>query len=872
MPPRYFQGISVTGSVRASAEHTFREVVDRLRICITLPLTRANFLALPPKERNEAKQVPYFVPACFSQSPSPRDTAHATHCNLIFLDIDPEKEKRDGKWVETGKCPAAPFVSNPDALYTALEGFNFAAHTTASSTPQKPRMRVIVDAHEIPLDQYAQAVNTIGALLGLKVTTESKVSVQPMFLPTLFSDSSAEDEPLIAHRLDARAFRVSDIADSSQDEFASPALRTTADPCIDALAFLRAPVPEITLAIAKEALASVDPDCSYHEWLEMAAALRHQFSPHKSEEAYAIFDEWSAGGEKYGGPNETQAKWDSLRPSPIGRCPVTIRSLLKLAQNAGWDDKKIKKIKDEGFNQVVSWMEGVESITELMEQGVQKILGTPLLSNMQEDVLAHQLSKQAKKRFGHVITSTAIKKDMAKVKAEMKAKDNPTEKVREPLWAKGVLYVSTTQEFFRHRTGEKYKPAAFDATYSRHLLPSEDSLKEAGLPVTPANLARPILDPTDYALNFLKITTVYDSIYDPSQPTEMFVSNGSRYVNTYKPTYPEPDSDNAETAGSLFQRHLANLVAEPKYRSIITDFIAYHIQSPGRKIRWAVLIQSVEGAGKTFLAEVMKAILGKEHVKTISGETIKSGYNEWAKGHQLVVIEEVRVAGTSRHDIMNKLKPLITNDDISVDEKYRNNTVAENISNYLLFSNHHDALSITPGDRRYFVIKSPMQSKAQVLALGKDYFPPLYAMLQTQAGALRSYFASHEISPDFCPNGHAPRTKYVQDLINDSASDLTAAVRRIILEGDFPLMQYDILSARNLMDMLSVEEGLHRPSVQHLAQVLREEGYHQIGRHVLGSERHYLWVRSGVDDKTAPGIAAQRLKDGSKNLCMELIY
>ncbi len=518
-------------------------------------------------------------------------------------------------------------------------------------------------------------------------------------------------------------------------------------------------------------------------------------------------------------------------------------------------------------------MEEVNTITELMEKGVHKILATPLLSAVQEDVLVHQLCTHAKKRFAYTISATAIRKDIARTKNEINAQEKPAEKIREPLWAKGVCYIAAAQEFYRHRTGEKFKPEAFNASYSRWLLPSEDNLKDAGIPVTPATLSKPIVSPNDYALNHLKIAAVYDYAYDPSQPMDMFfVSRGKKFVNTYSPTYPELDIKNAEKAGALFQTHLGNLIAEPDYRRILTDFMAFMVQQPGRKARWAVLIQSVEGAGKTYLAEVMKAVLGAEHVKTISGASIKSGYNEWSFGHQLVVLEEVRVAGTNRHEIMNALKPLITNDDISINEKFRNQRQVANISNYILFSNHHDALALTPGDRRYFVIKSPLQHKSQVLALGESYFPPLYAMLRDMPGAMRAYLDTWDISPDFRPDGHAPRTTYVTDMVNDSANDLTSAVRRLLMEGDFPLVQFDIVSAKSLMDVLQIEEGITRATAQQLAQVLREEGFQQVGRHLFGTERHYIWSRRGVDPSAVVGIAAQRLKNGAKNLCMDLVY
>jgi len=873
MAPRFFQGNSIFGLVEASPAQSFREVVDACRICPQLRISHADFQALSQKERDAKKQVPFFTAACFSESPCKRVYGKATHCNLIFLDIDPEKEHTGGKWIETGNCPAAPFVSDPETLFTALAGFNFAAHVTASSTPEKPRMRVIVEADKIPLAHYARAVMVIGSLLGLPaITSESKVAVQPMFLPVMFAGSTEEDHPLIAFSLEGRAFTVSDIGEGVFPELSESSNTTKpGDYGADALDFLRAQVPEITLATAREALMSIDADCSRAEWISLAAALKHQFSPHSNAEALDLFVEWSEGGKKFGGEDECRKIWNSYRPTPIGRLPVTIRSLLRQAVASGWDDKKIKET---CFRALVRWFEeGATSEIEIMEKGVQKILGMPLISAVQEDVLIHQLCSNAKKRFLYTVTTSSVRRDIARIKAEMKAQEKPLEKMREPLWAKGVCYVSAPQDFFRHRTGERYKAEAFNSIYGRWLLPTEDALKSAGIPVTPATLSRPIVAPKDYGLNHLKIPTVYDYAYDPSKPTDMFfVERGRKFVNTYSPTHPELDEAGADEAGAVFMGHLRNLIAEPEYARTLVDYMAYMVQCPGQKIRWAVLLQGVDGAGKTYVAEAMKAVLGAEHVEMINGTSIKSGYNEWAFGHQLVVLEEVRVTGTNRHEIMNALKPLITNDDISINQKFRDTRQVPNITNYIIFSNHHDALALTPGDRRYFVVKSALQHRSQVLALGENYFPPLYALLRDRAGALRAWLDKWDISEDFHADGHAPRTKYVQELINDTAGDLPSAIRRVLLEGDYPLVQFDVVSAQTLKIVLDLEESGLRASPQYIAQVLREEGFRQIGRHTLGTERHYLWARCQIDEATALARAADRHKTGKKNLCMDLIY
>jgi hypothetical protein len=868
---RYFQGVSVHGPVKASAARTFKEVVDALRVAPVLGIGHAQFLALAKRERNEIKQVPFFVPAAFKESPSKRTYEQAVHTNLIFLDIDE---------LPDGRCPAAPFLRNPDLLSEALAGFNFAAHVTASSTPEKPRMRIIVDAEAIPLVDYPRAVATIGSLLGLpSITRESAVAVQPMFLPTLFNDSPPEYQPLISYELQGRTFTPADIADSL-DSFHGVNGKNghshkevqTAD--ADALEFLRAPVDEISLAIVKEVLDHIDPDLTYPEWFECAVALKHQFSPHKDEEAFELFDEWSREGSKYGGHDETLAKWKSARPSPTGRLPVTIRSLLRRGVASGWNDKRVR---ENLLSTTTRWFETTESVMDLVEQGVKRILATPLLGSIQEDMLINELSKQAKRRFSHTITATAIRKDLTRLKAEVRAQEEPPAKVKEPHWAKDVCYIIAADEFFRYRTGEKMKTPSFNSAYGRHLMPTKAQLMAAaaasGIPPTPRDESTPMVKPSDYALNKLQVPTFQDYAYNPALPNDkMFIVNGVKLLNTYMPTYPSADRSRAAEAGALLQKHLANLVAEPEYRRILVDFMAYQVQAPGRKVRWAVLLQSVEGAGKTFLAEVMKAVLGAEHVKTIDGASIKSGWNEWAFGKQLVVLEEVKVSGTSKYEIMNSLKPLITNDDISINERFRNNRQVANISNYMIFSNHHDALALTPGDRRYFVIKSPLQTKSQVLALGDDYFPPLYAVLRDHPGAMRAYLADWEISPDFRPDGHAPATTYVTDMVNDSASDLTATVRRLLLEGDYPMVQYDIVSSTAIKDALHHVEGMNKVTAQQIAQVLREEGLHQVGRHLIGDDRQYIWARAGISEQEAIQTITQRVKKGLKNLSMELLF
>jgi hypothetical protein len=100
-------------------------------------------------------------------------------------------------------------ILTPATLEAQLDPYNFAVYETASSTEEKPRIRIIVEADSIPVDSYRTTISMIAAQIGLPaLNSESKVAVQPMYLPSIFhGDDPDFDHPLIHFRKDGRAFK-----------------------------------------------------------------------------------------------------------------------------------------------------------------------------------------------------------------------------------------------------------------------------------------------------------------------------------------------------------------------------------------------------------------------------------------------------------------------------------------------------------------------------------------------------------------------------------------------------------------------------------------------------------------------------------------
>lgn len=845
-------------TVEALPYHSFKAMVDQLlNIAIPINITKDEFLAMPKEVRAQRKRVPYLVPCCFTKTISRRTSEFATHFNLICLDIDEPSL-------------AAPYANSPWMLLEQMMPYNFALYHTASSTTKKPRVRIIVEAGTLEVKHYAKAVNYIARIIGLaEVTRESYVYVQPMYLPCIFKGEAELDiHPLVVYETGGRAVMWSDIRDADSTHGAGKERSKVDDERSytsgDVLDFLRPAVEGISLELAAEALSHIDPDVGYAEWLEIAAALRHQFPGEQSEQAYGMFDEWSSTGSKYVGEKDTRAKWDSLRPHPVGRVPITIRTLFTRAQTAGWDSVKTQ---EKCFHATRLWISQSDNPTRLMKEGLSRIITTPMITQAGEEALLNMIVEECRRRFSIRVSLTALRKDMAQMRLELREKNVKNKNVSPP-WTKGICYVAATDEFFRHATQERFGPGALDRYYSSKLMPTEEQLKAAGATAEDFGAtSKPLVRPQDYMLNSINIPRVYDYVYDPRFPTDTFIHHNNRpYVNTYVPTYPEPDKSTSRKCGQMFMKHMRLLIEEEEYRQTLMDFLAYLVQFPGKKIRWAVVIQGAEGCGKTFLSMAMSAVLGVGHVRVVDNNAVNSPWNDWAYGSQLIACEEIRVAGHNRHDIMNILKPLITNETININQRNRDSRQVDNTTNYILFTNHHDALALTKGDRRYFILKSRLQTKEQVAAVGDDHFTELFNMLANSPGGLRHFFEEWPISSEFDANGHAPRTKYLYEMLQDSGHEAAAIIQDAIEHGQHPLIAEDFVSATALLHWLEMQDKFQysgKPiSIRLLGVMLREEGFVPIGRGNLGGKIHFFWAKQGTPAfTTRPAITAnERLK------------
>lgn len=796
---------------------------------IRLRLTREQFHALPKKltkterlaspealDQQTAKRVRYITPGAFETSPSQRVTENVRRCNLLALDIDTAEESQrllTLNWAE------------------ALGELGFIVWHTASSTPDAPRLRVIVHAEGIRPEQYKHATRTLAEMLGLTKIDSSVYfhSHQPMFLPTIFA---GEDEsPIVASNPKGDPFLGMDIIEDDESTLVDTQPKVTEEQ-MGNLEYLRTPLEGVTIEDARGAVDSLDPDLPMQQWIEVAAALKHQFD---SDEAYEIWDAWSAKGKKYVDAQETKYRWNSLVAQPVDRAPVTIRSLFKQAQARGWSNPALAKRQ---HSEALAWLKSSSrSAEELLDQGAKRIAKIgPALGQLERKTLMVALKDTLAAR-DVPLPLPDIKKAVRQLELEAARTTGI------PPWAKGLCYITSLNIFYRSSTDRRFAPEVLDLMYSTPPIGDEKPIR-----------------PREYVVQIVGAPQVEAMRYDPAKGGKRYYTEDNvPYVNTYRASYAPPEPERAEEAGEIFQEHINNLIAESEHQRTLIDFLAYHVQHPGKKIRWAVLLQGAQGIGKTFLAVAMSRVLGRRNVcKLAASNVINGDHNDWAYGSQLVTMEEVRVVGQNRHSVMDKIKPCISDDDISLRAMYEGVRTVPNITNYLMFTNHHDSLAIDDSDRRYFVLASPLQRVEQIRALGGPrYFDRIFGMLRDNPGGLRAWFEGWSISSAFEPEGRAPVTKYLFDLAENAATPLAAAVKNCIDDEPHPLVRKDLLSLACLRGSM---DSSHLPefSDQALASVLRELGWFKYNRVMVDGAKHQIWIKRQFED--VRGTAEARLQ------------
>lgn len=112
-----------------------------------------------------------------------------------------------------------------------------------------------------------------------------------------------------------------------------------------------------------EMLSTIPPDCDHETWIRCGMAVHHA----TQGEGFALWNDWSAGGDKYPGGDTLDARWHSFGKSAN---PVTLGTLTHYAEQHGWSAPV-------EFTSEIHWEEAGGDEPETLEVGDVDLLRPP---------------------------------------------------------------------------------------------------------------------------------------------------------------------------------------------------------------------------------------------------------------------------------------------------------------------------------------------------------------------------------------------------------------------------------------------------------------------------------------------------------------
>lgn len=276
------------------------------------------------------------------------------------------------------------------------------------------------------------------------------------------------------------------------------------------------------------------------------------------------------------------------------------------------------------------------------------------------------------------------------------------------------------------------------------------------------------------------------TIFKPKLDSGAFIDyNGFTAVNTYVPI------ETPRVKGDLkpFLTHLEKLLPDANDREILLSYMAACVQHKGVKFQWCPLIQGAPGNGKTLLTRCVKFAVGERYSYMPKAKDLTSKFNAWLVGKIFIGVEDIFVP-EAKKEILEELKPMITGGDgYEIEGKGIDQYNTHLCCNFILNSNHKDAIRKTLDDRRFAVFYTAQQTALDLSRDGMDgdYFPDLYNWLDNGGYEIVNEFLhTYQIKNEFNPAAachRAPMTSSTNEALTIGLGSVEQEILEAIAES-----------------------------------------------------------------------------------------
>lgn len=288
--------------------------------------------------------------------------------------------------------------------------------------------------------------------------------------------------------------------------------------------------------------------------------------------------------------------------------------------------------------------------------------------------------------------------------------------------------------------------------------------------------------------------------------------------------------------------YLNHLIPVDEDRHEVCKWIATLIARPDVRMKYGmILLSKTQGTGKSTLLNVLSRILGKWNVSTPNEhDVVVSPNNGWLAHKTLVFVNEIYSSG-SVYKAYRKLKEMISDETIRVNEKYIPGYQLEARAHFILCSNEMTAIPVEDGDRRFLVPKVAERLRP------KEEWDAFYEWIDGDGPAVIVKWAEDFVAQHgFVGAGdRAPTTDRKKKLIEDSRSAVHVALRNLAeaaLQKDADTGRLVVLIENEVAAWIKTQDPNNRLALHMIREELVAGGMFETARLKISGQRRTCLV------------------------------
>jgi len=235
---------------------------------------------------------------------------------------------------------------------------------------------------------------------------------------------------------------------------------------------------------------------------------------------------------------------------------------------------------------------------------------------------------------------------------------------------------------------------------------------------------------------------------------------GANAINLHVPATIKASSGDVQP----FEDFMAYMFVNPAELQEVKRWCATLIARPEIRMAYGLLLVSErQGVGKTTLgASILAPLVGAQNVGFPGENDITSAFNDWVAHKRLAIVNEI-YSGSS-WKAYHALKSVITDHDVTVNQKYMRQYTIDNWCHVLACSNSMRALKMENDDRRWYY------PEITEVPWSKDKFMHFRSWIQSGGLSMIKSWAMN-FGDYVGPAERAPMTERKRELIEGSRSE-----------------------------------------------------------------------------------------------------